>query len=227
MDELMMSKRMVSGVCWKEKGTFGDGSCPELAALIHCRRCPVYAAVGRQHLDQELPARYLEERTKVMAQPKETARMGMLSVLAFRLASERFALKTIFFQEAAEPSPVHSLPLKVNRVFRGLANINGELLLCLSIQNLLELTGDQAAGAAPVVYERMLVVGREGQRFVFPVEQILGVHRVAPEDLGEVPATLSGSARSLTRGIFLLDGFHVGLLDEDRLFPAMTRCLNP
>lgn len=226
MDELIKYPGNAAGSCWKEKGIFGDGSCPELPRLIHCRRCPIYAAAGRQHLDQDLPAGYLEERTQVMALPKETARLGTLSVLAFRLCGERFALKTIFFQEAAEPSPVHTLPLKANRIFRGLANVNGELLLCLSIADLLELTPEPAHDAAAVVYERMLVVGREGLRFVFPVEQILGVHRVAPEDLGEVPATLSGSARSLTRGIFLLNGSHVGLLDEERLFPAMTRSLN-
>lgn len=212
--------------CWKERGIFGDGSCLELARLIHCRRCPVYATAGRRHLDRELPAKYLEERAKVMAMPKEMARMGTLSVMVFRLAGERFAIKTIFFQEAAEPSPIHTLPLKVNRIFRGIANINGELLLCVSIADLLELTLDAEGDAMPLVQERMLVVEREGQRFVFPVEQILGVHRVAPEDLGEVPATLSRSARSLTRGIFKLDGRPVGLLDEERLFPSMTRSLN-
>lgn len=215
-----------AGYCWKEKGIFGDGSCPELAHLIHCRRCPVYAAVGRQHLDQEMPGGFLEERTSVMAQPKELVRLDTISVMVFRLSGECFALKTIFFQEAAEPVRYHTLPLKVNRVFRGIANINGELLLCLSIAHLLELTFDSPGDSAPVTYERMLVVGRDGQRFVFPVEQILGVHRIALEDLGEVPATLSRSARALTRGIFLLNGRPVGLLDEDRLFPAMTRSLN-
>ena len=113
-----MDIKSIHVFCWKENGIFGDGSCPELVRLIHCRRCPIYAAAGRQHLDQELPPGYLAERTSVMAQPKETVRMGTLSVMAFRLAEERFALKTIFFQEAAEPSPVHTLPLKVNRVFR-------------------------------------------------------------------------------------------------------------
>jgi len=221
-----MDMKSAPGFCWKEKGIFGDGSCPELASLIHCRRCPVYASAGRQLLNQELPQAYLAERTLVIAQPKETARLGTLSVLAFRLAEERFALKTIFFQEAAEMSPVHTLPLKVNRVFRGIANINGELLLCLSVLDLLELTDGVQTDPSPAAYERMLVVGRDGQRFVFPVEQILGVYRVAPEDLGEVPATLSRSARALTRGIFMLNGRHVGLLDEERLFPAMTRSLN-
>ncbi len=215
-----------AGYCWKETGIFGDGTCPELTKLIHCRRCPIYAAAGRRHLDRELPTGYLEERATVMAQPKETGAAGNLSVMAFRLCGERFALKTIFFQEAAEPSTVHTLPLKVNRVFRGIANINGELLLCLSIADLLELTAEVGPDAPPVAYERMLVVGRDSQRFVFPVEQILGVHRIAQEDLGEVPATVSRSTRSLTRGIFMLNGRPVGLLDEERLFPAMTRSLN-
>lgn len=213
--------------CWKVKGISGDGTCPELVRLIHCRRCPVYATAGRQHLDRDLPSAYVDERAAVMALPKETARLGTLSVMVFRLCGEKFAVKTIYFQEAAEPTAVHTLPLKVNRVFRGIANINGELLLCLSVADLLELTFEAQENAPPVVYERMLVVGREGQRFVFPVEQILGVHRIAPEDLGEVPATLSRSARALTRGIFLLNGRPVGLLDEERLFPAMTRSLNP
>ncbi|HPC85792.1 MAG TPA: chemotaxis protein CheW [Smithellaceae bacterium] len=213
--------------CWKVKGIFGDGSCAELPRLIHCRRCPVFATAGRQHLDRDLPPAYLGERAAVMALPKETGRLGTLSVMVFRLCGEKFAVKTIYFQEAAEPSPVHTLPLKVNRIFRGIANINGELLLCLSVADLLDLTSEAQDNEPPAAYERMLVVGREGQRFVFPVEQILGVHRIAPEDLGEVPATLSRSAKALTRGIFLLDKSPVGLLDEERLFPAMTRSLNP
>lgn len=213
--------------CWKEKGIYGDGTCPGLARLIHCRRCPVYATAGRQHLDRDIPSAYVEERTAVMTLPKEIARRGTISAMVFRLCGEKFAVKTIYFQEAAEPSPIHTLPLKVNRVFRGIANINGELLLCLSIADLLDLTSGEQDHAPPVVYERMLVVGREGQRFVFPVQQILGVHRIAPEDLAEVPATISRSAKALTRGIFLLNDRPVGLLDEERLFPAMTRSLNP
>lgn len=208
--------------CWKDKGIFGNGSCPELARLVHCRHCPVYAAAGRRSLDQDLPPGYLEERTSVMAQPKETADTGTLSVLAFRLAGERFALRTLFFSEVADASPVHSLPLRTNRIFRGLANMGGELLLCVSLTDLLDLTG-----LSRWPESRMVVVSREAQRFTFPVEEVLGVHRIVPEALTDVPATLSRSARSLTRAIFLLDGHHVGLLDEERLFPAMLRSLTP
>jgi chemotaxis-related protein WspD len=208
--------------CWKDVGIFGNGSCPELAGLIHCRHCPVYAAAGRRQLDQDLPPGYLEERTSVMAQPKETAETGTLSVLVFRLAGERFALRTLFFSEAADASPIHSLPPRTNRIFRGLANMGGELLLCVSLADLLDLTGLPRRPES-----RMVVVSKDGQRFTFPVEEIVGVHRIVPGALADVPATLSRSARSLTRAIFFLDGHHVGLLDEERLFPAMIRSLTP
>ncbi|MBN1664467.1 MAG: chemotaxis protein CheW [Deltaproteobacteria bacterium] len=211
--------------CWREKGISGDGSCPKLAVLIHCRHCPVYTAASRQRLDRELPAGYLEERTVVMARQKEAATPGTLSVMAFRLKDERFALKTIFFQEAAEIAPVHTIPSKTNRIFKGVVNINGELLLCISVADLLELTGKAENMEGRTVYERMIVVCREGNRFVFPVDEIFGVHRISPEDMRDVPATLSRSTRVLTQGIFALDGRNVGLLDEDQFFPAMTRSL--
>lgn len=221
----MSPKHKSGGNCWHEKGIWGDGSCPELSALVHCRHCPVYTAAGRQRLDRELPPGYLDERTAVMAQQKEMAKAGTMSVMVFRLGEERFALKTIFFQEAAEMSPVHTLPLRVNRVLKGLVNINGELLLCLSASDLLDLTVDVSEGVPRKTGERMVVICREGNRFVFPVDEILGVHRIVPEDLKEVPATLSRSARALTRGIFPLGRWHVGLLDEDLFFPALTRSL--
>jgi len=211
--------------CWREKGSFGDGSCPELRVLVHCRHCPVYTRASRQILDRNLPPGYTEERTVVMARQKEMARLGTLSVMVFRLQDERFALKTIFFQEASEISPVHTIPLKANRVFRGVVNVNGDLLLCISVADLLELTGEMGGETAGKVCERMVVVSREGNRFVFAVNEILGVYRISPEDMRDVPATLSRSTRALTRGIFTVDGRNIGLLDEDQFFPAMARSL--
>lgn len=213
--------------CWREKGVFGNGSCPELLSLVHCRHCPVYASAGRHRLDRELPPGYLEERTAVMAQRKEEAKTGTLSVIVFRLQYEHLALKTIVFQEVAEKSAIHTIPLRVNRVFRGLVNINGELILCVSAADLLDLTGESMEAPSRTVFERMVVVRKDGGRFVFPVDEIIGVHRISPEDLRDLPATLSRSARALSRGIFTLGGKTVGLLDEDQFFSALIRSLTP
>ena len=34
--------------CWCVTGTEGDGSCPRLADLVHCRNCPEFGAFGRR-----------------------------------------------------------------------------------------------------------------------------------------------------------------------------------
>jgi chemotaxis-related protein WspD len=212
--------------CWRDKGVFGNASCPDLAKTGHCRHCPVYASAGRHRLDRELPPGYLEERTAVMAREKQEAKTGGLSVIIFRLKNELLALKTIFFQEAAEKSVVHAIPLRDNRVFRGLVNINGELLLCVSVSDLLDLALENQE-AVHTAFERMVVVRREGARFVFPVDEIIGVNRIAADEVRDVPATLSRSARALSSGIFSLGDETVGLLDEDQLFSALTRSLAP
>jgi chemotaxis-related protein WspD len=160
-----------------------------------------------------------------MAQQKETAKTETLSVIIFRLMNELLALKTVIFQEAAEKSVVHTIPLRVNRVFRGLVNINGELLLCVSVADLLDLTGDAMGEAPRKAYERMVVIRKDGKRLVFPVDEILGVHRISSEDVRDLPATLSRSARALSKGIFTINGQTVGLLDEDQFIPALNRSL--
>ncbi|MBP7232927.1 MAG: chemotaxis protein CheW [Syntrophaceae bacterium] len=213
--------------CWRAKGNFGDGSCRELLHLIHCCYCPVYIRASREILDRDLPTGYPEDRAVFMARQKQKVNLGTISIMAFRLQEERFALKTTFFQETLENLPVHMIPLKTNRVFRGVVNVNGDLLLCISASELLDLTV-QAEGkpTGNNTFERMVVVSREGNRFVFAVNEIFGVERIAPEDIRETPATLSRSARALTRGIFTLKGHNVGLLDEDQFFPAMLRSLS-
>lgn len=212
--------------CWRSKGIFGDGSCRELASLNHCSHCPVYVRASREILNRALPAGYQDERAIFMARTKEQVKLGDISVMAFRLQEERFALKTIFFQEATEALPVHRIPLKTNRVFRGIANINGDLLLCISACDLLDLEHEAESKASGQSGERMVVVNREGNRFVFVVHEIYGVWRVSPEEIRETPATLSRSARALTKGIFTMKGQHVGLLDEEAFFAAMLRSLS-
>jgi chemotaxis-related protein WspD len=218
--------------CWQETGVFGDGTCPELGHLGHCRHCEVYTAAGRRHLDREIPPGMREEWTILMAREKERAAADAMSVIVFRLRSEWFALKTIHFQEATEPAAPHSLPGRTGSVFTGIVNVNGELLLSFSAANLLDLTGPtpEAAdgpGAKPAatVYPRLVVVVWKRTRLVFPVEEVLGVHHIGTDDLQALPATLSKSAQAFTMGFFHLGEKTVGLLDEEKFLPSLARSL--
>ncbi len=213
--------------CWKATGVFGDKSCPELAALGHCRHCRRYTAAGRRLLDREPPAGYREEWTERLAAPKERVAADRISVIIFRLGAEYFALRTVCFQEAAETALPHGIPLRTGRVFKGIVNVNGELILCMSIAALMEIAPGDGGAAGRRIYPRLVVIAREGQRFAFPVDEVMGVRHFPAAALQELPATLAKSVRALTSGIFPWEEKTVGFISEEQCFAALTRSLTP
>jgi chemotaxis-related protein WspD len=176
-------------------------------------------------LDREIPPDALQEWTEELAKPKDVEPTGQVSVVLFRLREEWLALKTIALQEVAEVRPVHSMPLRTGRVFRGIVNINGELLVCVSVADLLGLTGEATTVAERRVYPRMLVVGEAGGRFVFPVDEVLGVRKISSADLQQAPVTVSKCPTALSRGVFSLQGRWVALFDEEKFFQALNGSL--
>lgn len=222
-----MEPLALNRTCWKEIGTFGDRSCPELAALAHCRNCPVYSAAGRRMLDRGFPDGYREEWTARLANRKDAGEVETFSIIIFRLREELFALKTVFFQEAAEAAVPHTIPLRSGEVFKGIINVNGELILCVSVAALLGIADKEGETRIRRVYPRLVVVSRDGQRFAFPTDEVLGVHRFPLAAVQELPATVSRSIRALTTGILPWQEKTVGLIEEEKFFAALSRSLAP
>jgi chemotaxis-related protein WspD len=65
----------------------------------------------------------------------------------------------------------------------------------------------------------------DGHRFVFPADEVRGIHRFQTPELHEPPATLAKSRLSYTRGILYWQDRTVGLLDADLLFSSLNRSL--
>lgn len=213
--------------CWKKIGVSGDGSCPRLVEFGHCRNCPEYAQAGRSLFDRDIPAGFREEWSKALAGAKETEIPGAISVVVFRLGDEFLALKTDVFVRALEPRPVHRVPFRTNRVFQGIVNVDGVLLPCLSVAEIMGMPppGPESSAADGVRFQRLMVVSRGGARCVFPVDEVLGVVRVLPTQLQKPPQTVSKSATSLTVQVFPMDARTVGLLDESKLFETFKGSL--
>lgn len=207
--------------CWSRIGTAGDRSCPELAAHVHCRNCPVYSAGAARLLDVEVSADYLEEQARRYAQRKETVRPGANSVVIFRLASEWLALPTALFNEVAPLRRLHSLPHRRERVVTGVANIRGELLVSVSLAAALGLPAEPPA----VATARLAVIGRERERFVFAADEIAALHRYDDAELGPVPATLAHAQATHTRGMLAWRQRSVGVLDEARVLRTLNQRL--
>jgi len=208
--------------CWNHIGIAGDGSCAELARVVHCRNCEVYARAGRRLLDQPPPAGYLEQWAVQLAAPPRHEEVDTLSTVLFRLAGEPLALPTAAFVEAVEMRPTHRVPHRSGAVLLGVVNIRGELQLCVSLAALLNL---QSMAEQPPSRPRLAVVERDGARWVFPVDELLGVHRVPRRALAAPPATIAHDAAALTAALFDHDGARVALLDADQLFARLRRAI--
>ena len=209
--------------CWNTIGVRGDGSCKELVQHVHCRNCPVYSKAAAHLLDREPPSDYIAHWTEQARQAKGTAEQAAISVLIFRIRSERLALPTRALTEIASLRPIHSIPHRRGGAIVGLANIRGELLVCVSLQELLRVQtppdSEQSANAAA----RLLVIQRDGMRAVCPVDEVHGIERILERDLGPVPATVRGADATYTRALMTWRKHSVGLLDEQALFQGVNR----
>jgi chemotaxis-related protein WspD len=219
--------RSVINDCWNKIGVRGDSSCPELEKHIHCRNCPVYSAVAADLLDSDLPTDYLLHWTPHVAEKKRVAELDTHSVVIFRIGAEWLALPTHVFKEIGSLRVIHSLPHRRSGVVLGLANIRGELLVCVSLRRVLGL--EEPAGDKREKHRalnaRLLVIECEGSRAVCPVDEVYGIQRFHPRELKEVPATVARATATYTKAVLPWQMKSVGLLDDQLLFYTLNRSL--
>ena len=204
--------------CWQRIGVRGDKSCPELRRHAHCHNCEVFSRAASQLLDRDIPegeeAAVAPAGTGIIARSSHSQ-----SVLVFRLGSEWFALPTLVLDEVTGLRPIHSLPHRRNPTLLGLVNVRGELVICVSIAQLL-IGAEQNSPQG-----RLIVAHHAGSRFAFPVDEVQYTHLYAEADLKPVPATVAQSISGFTRGLLSWRDKTVGRLDEHALFEALGRGL--
>jgi chemotaxis-related protein WspD len=220
-------RHVAIGDCWNKVGVWGDGSCPELAEHVHCRNCPVYSKAAVTLLDGELPSGYVEEWTEHFAKKEREEEPGGHTVVLFRIGGEWLSLPTGVCKEVVSLRTIHSLPHRQDDVVLGLVNVRGELLICVSLGEVLGIErGVESTGAAPRGGPpRLLVIGREGNRFVFAADEVHGIHRVLPREVRAVPATVARAAATYTKVVLTWRDRAVGCLDDQLLFYVLNRSL--
>ncbi|MBZ9887690.1 chemotaxis protein CheW [Mesorhizobium sp. BR1-1-3] len=215
--------------CWRQIGVRGDKSCPLLEQHLHCRNCPTYKKIARHLLDRAAPSVYRDEW------PGNAGRAGidpadgeaLQTAVLFRLGEEWLALPVGIFHEVAESRRVHSLPHRRNRALLGIANVRGELLVCLSLAELLGIDerkeGEQSTRTK--VFRRLVVVGERDKRVAFTVDEIHGLHRYRARDTLAVPATIDKALSAATNAVLPWQGRAVGCLDPEQLLTMLDRSM--
>jgi chemotaxis-related protein WspD len=158
---------------------------------------------------------YLERWTTFRLRAKSRGRQ-MQAALVFRIGAEWLALSPTNLQEIAEARPIHSVPPGRSNTLLGLANIRGEFLVCVALERVLglEKIGLEKPSSKRALYRRMVVAGREDSRFVFPVEEVHGIHWFDPKELKGVPSTVAKAPATYIKGLLLWQNKSVGTLTE-------------
>jgi chemotaxis-related protein WspD len=212
--------------CWNRIGVWGDRSCPELTAVIHCHNCPVFSDAGRRFLASPPPDGYLEAWTARLAEKEDEESTEVQGVLIFRLGDEWLALPVTALREVISLRPIHRIPFHEG-LLAGVVNVRGELHLSIRMDHLLGLShredvnGDRSPSPGRKAVPRLLVAGHGTETWVFRVDEVDRVHRLAMGELKPVPPTLGRAAIRFTRGVFCCPDRAVGLLDEERLFEVL------
>lgn len=222
--------------CWQQTGVGGDRTCAELITeFSHFRDCPTDGTAGAKLLHRPIPQSYLAEQTQQFATPVQRAdESELVAAVIFRLGQEWLAISAGLCQQILAPVTAHTLPYRSNQTLLGVVNVQGQLMLKVSLLESLGLMGqsperiDGGAFAGMKIYPRMVVIGHTvGQKvgsatdsWVFDVDELSGVHSVARSHLEAVAAS---SSQTCTRAVFEWHGQRVSFLDDDRLFEALRQ----
>lgn len=174
---------------------------------------------------QPLTPAELDAATAALAAPLEADAGERISLLVFECGGERMAIRAEEVARVVATAPMHRVPHRTNDVFAGVANHEGELLLCVRLERALGLS-DAAVGAHRAAASRPLVVIEEGKRlWAVEVDRIDGVEDVASSALRDPPLTVAASHNGCTEclarigeaDIVVLSGAAVGRVAKGAL----------
>ncbi|GLK55680.1 chemotaxis-related protein WspD [Methylopila capsulata] len=183
-------------------------------------------------LERPLPAGYCEDWARHFAGLESEGAAedegADRAALLFRIGDEWLALPTDHLHEVAQPRRTHSLPHRRDELVLGIVNVRGELLVCVSLAALLGISaaGTAEAGERSRAGPRLVVIGRDGRRAAFPVDEVHGVHRYAARDVLALPATIGKAASSYAVEMIAWSGRAIGRLDDALILETLDRSMS-
>ena len=73
---------------------------------------------------------------------------------------------------------------------------------------------------------RMIVLNQAGEQWVFPVDEVEGIHRITASLMEKVPTTVARAPTAYSRSIFRLGPRRVAFLDEHLLLGTLKRSMH-
>ncbi|CCB86165.1 MULTISPECIES: chemotaxis protein CheW [Parachlamydia] len=185
------------------------------------------AVSANKLLDRVPEESYIEEWTDLLMRPKEREKIvAEESAVIFRLSNEWLALSTFVLVEVTNRRPFHSIPHVTYPAFLGTVNFRGQLWMGVNMHVFLniELTHEPIESKA-FPASRMLAIEQANKRWVFPVDEVFGVHHFDRRILENVPVTVMRSNVNYLQGVFKWQNKNVAYIDSDLLFHSLERSI--
>jgi len=165
------------------------------------------------------------DNPQVPAGETEVEAVDSVSLVVFRLGAQWLALATQVVTEVTEMLTIRSIPQRKTDVLLGLVNLRGELHLCISLDRILEPDGTDVRGRADGQQRtaRLVIIEKEGDSWVFPADEVLGVFHFAPSEIQKLPATPTEGIALARHGVVSWQEKPVSYLDETVLFDTLKR----
>lgn len=139
----------------------------------------------------------LVRRAKALARPlnKTTALADVLTVVAFDLAAEQYAVEFLFVQEVCALKLLTRVPC-TPAFIAGIINIRGNILSVIDLKNLLCLPQGELTNAA-----RILILADHNTEMGVIADGVSGIRTVRRSELQPGVAGLDGGRREYLQGI--------------------------
>lgn len=178
-------------------------------------------------LHRSVSPEHLNVQAARLAEPlSQTTGAKSRSVLVFRLGREWFALPASCCQQVLIPVSAHILPHRTNATLLGVVNVQGQMLLKVSLREILDYQPNPNPPNLKA-YPRMVViektVANEPETWVLDVDELEGLQTVLEHRLETVAAGVTAANGICTHRVFVWAERRVSLLDDNRLFDALRQ----
>lgn len=176
-------------------------------------------------LDKPLSLDDLREATDRVARPLELAEQDVVRLLVFQTCDELMAVESVKVQQVTRSVDVHRIPHRSNKIFRGICNLDGELMLCADLAKLLDLNVIGRAEPRQRDQRRMIVLGNEPDCWAMEVDAVHGVKAVVREAFRQPPITVDAALARYTKHLVPLPQGLAVVLDPQRVISGFQAAL--
>jgi len=214
--------------CWNSIGVWGRERprCALLQEVIHCRNCEKFINTGRD-VQSKLPVQdYLRDWAARLAEARERYNQAEKSLLVFRVGELWLGLTCSVLDEVCTQRKIRRIPNIDAPAVQGVVNISGKVQLCFSLSRLFNIEGTgMVRDRRKSLYNPLVVTLWHGQKYVFPVSEVLGIFSYDIKDIQVVARSKGNNISPYISGKLTIEQNEVWFLDAGAVFRQFDRDL--